>query len=459
MDFKKFSLLIIIRTTLAIVTLLLISATFSAEGYHAVSLLLCITVIAQFYEIIRFVAKTNAELVRFLDAARYADFSQRFNFKNVGSGFDELGTAFADILEKLQTVRSQQEEEVKRLKAIIEHVPTPLISIQNNGKVTQLNNSARRLFGTNPLTQIQDFQQFSTEFASSIPHLKAGEKQLHNIEIDGMRHRLSVSATELMLGGNKELLLSMQDIQSELDTAQLQAWQDLVRVLTHEIMNSITPVASLAQTAADLVDDIKEKSESVPNLKQEIGEDLEDVTNAVNTVARRSEGLMQFVTSYRRLTRLPEPNKKQTAIATLFEQAKLLTSKLPGAEQITIETSVIPTSLSVDADRDMVEQVLVNLLQNAVHALFETTSEEKPNGIISLSAQLNKRGRVVIEVADNGSGISEELATKVFVPFYTTKRDGSGVGLALTRQVMIAHSGDVTVRKNKQGGATFSLMF
>jgi len=262
-----------------------------------------------------------------------------------------------------------------------------------------------------------------------------------------------------MLGGNKELLLSMQDIQSELDTAQLQAWQDLVRVLTHEIMNSITPVASLAQTAADLVDDIKEKSESVPNLKQEIGEDLEDVTNAVNTVARRSEGLMQFVTSYRRLTRLPEPNKKQTAIATLFEQAKLLTSKLPGAEQITIETSVIPTSLSVDADRDMVEQVLVNLLQNAVHALFETTSEEKPNGIISLSAQLNKRGRVVIEVADNGSGISEELATKVFVPFYTTKRDGSGVGLALTRQVMIAHSGDVTVRKNKQGGATFSLMF
>ena len=256
----------------------------------------------------RFVSKTNAELVRFLDAARYADYSQRFDMSSLGSGFGELGSAFTDILERFQTVRSEQIEQQRHLKAIVEHVPVPLISISSDGLLTLWNNAARKLFGANHVTKLSDLIPFGEEFAKHLCSCKPGERRLVHFTIDGMEHQLSISATQILLTNTQETLVSMQDIQSELDIAQLQAWQDLVKVLTHEIMNSITPVASLAKTTVDLVADCKHKANTYP----ELSEDLQDISEAVETVARRSDGLIQFVSSYRQLTRLPTPNKSKT---------------------------------------------------------------------------------------------------------------------------------------------------
>jgi len=462
MDFKRFSLLIATRTVLAMLTLLLLSQAIIRDGYHATILLLSIVLIIQFFELIRFISKTNAELVRFFDAVRHADFSQRFELKTMGTGFDDLGSTFTDILQRIQQVRSNQAAELNQIKAIIEHVPVPLLSINQDGKVTLWNNSVRRLFGSNAVSHIDDMAKFNKDFPKKIQGILAGEKTLVNITIDDMEHKLIISATEVITASHRETLLSMQDIQSELALAQLQAWQDLVSVLTHEIMNSITPVASLAKTAVDLVEDVQEKTQQLPvvndeyseELAEELAEELEDVLGAVKTVARRSDGLMQFVTSYRRLTRLPSPTKKLVQVATLFDHVETLTKQDWQDKGIELTSKITPQALDVFVDVDMVEQILINLLQNAVQALSHRSSAK-----IAVSAFLNLRGHVIIEVADNGNGIDPDNIQQIFVPFFTTKKEGSGVGLALTRQVMLAHNGKVSVRNNEQGGATFSLTF
>lgn len=462
MDFKRFSLLIATRTILAMITLIFLTQAVIHDGYHATILLLTVVLIIQFFEIIRFISKTNAELVRFFDAMRHADFSQRFELKALGTGFDELGSTFTDILKRIQAVRSSQEAELRHNKAIIEHVPVPLLSIDQHGKVTLWNNSVRRLFGTNIVTHVDDMAQFNEDFPKKLQSILAGERTLVNITIDDMEHKLIISATEIITATHRETLLSMQDIQSELALAQLQAWQDLVSVLTHEIMNSITPVASLAKTAVDLVQDVQEKTKALPTISAEITEELDDVLGAVKTVARRSDGLMQFVTSYRRLTRLPSPNKKTVSISTLFDHVTTLAKQNWQENPIELSCNIMPQALDINVDTDMVEQILLNLLLNAEHALLpikQQANKQSPTAKITLHAFLNLRGHVVIEVADNGSGIDDENFAQIFVPFFTTKKEGSGVGLALTRQVMLAHNGKVSVRNNTQGGATFSLTF
>lgn len=454
MDFNRFSFLIIIRTVLVMVTLILLTQAINQTGYHATILLMLTILIFQFFEITRFISKTNAELVRFFDVVRHADFSQRFEIKEQGTGFEELGKTFSDILKGIQQVRSSQESELRHIKAIIEHVPVPLLSIADDGKITLWNNSVRRLFGSNAITHLNDMSQFNAGFPKKLLAINAGERTLVNITIDGMEHSLVISATEIITVTHRETLISMQDIQNELAVAQLQAWQDLVSVLTHEIMNSITPVASLAKTAVDLVEDVQDKTKAMPSLSNEVREELDDVLAAVQTVARRSDSLMQFVTSYRSLTRLPPPKKQTVSLAKLLTQVKSLATQHWQTKRIELACSIIPSELDICIDVNMVEQILINLLKNAEQALIQT-SEPK----VAISAFLNIRGHVVIEIADNGKGIEQANIAQIFVPFFTTKKEGSGVGLALTRQVMIAHNGKVTVRKNEQGGATFSLTF
>lgn len=436
------------RTILAMITLVFLVLCITADGYHAASIILTALLGVQLYTLIQFVSRTNAELTRFFSAARYADFSQRFDLSKLGAGFDELGDAFGDILSQLQKARNEQEQGLRHVRAVVEHVPVPLLSVNENQQITLWNNSARRLFGTHAVININDLAQFNSDFPARLLSLKPGERSLLTIAIDGQQQQLSIAATQVTVDGKIEQLISLQDIHSELASAQLDAWQDLVRVLTHEIMNSITPVASLAKTTVDLVDDIK------PKVSSQCQDDLNDISEAVQTVARRSDGLMQFVSSYRKLTRLPAPNKQTICVKDLLANMALLAEQNWQDSNIALEISVLPDTLTLFADREMIEQVLLNLLQNAQHAVNKVQS-----ATITVSAFINIRGNVVIEVQDNGTGIPDDIADKIFIPFFTTKRDGSGVGLALTRQIMLAHQGHINVKTEKNQGSCFSLTF
>lgn len=455
MGFHRFSLLLALRLAIIMVCLSVLGVLIMTPGYHAGTLLAGILVVGLTWEVIRFVSRTNQELSRFLDAARYADFGQRFEFSKLGAGFAELGETFTHILDRFREDRQEQEAELRHLKALLEHVPVPLISVFGDGAIVLWNNAARRLFGSTHPTQIDDLGAFGANFQNRIGRAKAGDRFLVDFDTDGMNARLTVSVSELLIGGRTERLISLQNIQSELDGVQLSAWQDLVRVLTHEIMNSITPVASLARTAVDLVDDASSK---LP-VGGEVADELKDARDAVDTVARRSDSLMDFVQSYRQLTRLPEPDRRTVLIEGLFQDVARITSaewKAIFGDDAgpSLLVNVEPSKLEVSADRKMVEQVLINLLSNARQAVAGTDP-----GSVSLSAKLNRRGHVVIEVTDNGTGIDPEVMDRVFVPFFTTRREGTGVGLALSRQVMIAHGGTISCSNNSSGGATFTLVF
>jgi len=435
---------------LIMLTLVLLSYLIVIPDYYASTLLIAIIFIIQSVTLYRFILKTNNELTRFFDAARFADYSQRFEFQELGAGFGELGKTFTDILKRFRENSSEKEEEFRHLKALIEHAPVPLISIHADGRVSLWNNSARRLFGINTITHIDNLADFGDAFSKQVQSINVGERQLIKLEIDSMQQRLVISATQIIIAGQKEKILSLQDIQSELDSAQLEAWQDLVRVLTHEIMNSITPVASLAKTAADLLDDVKSKLADSTELQDE----LNDASSAVNTVARRSDGLMNFVNSYKKLTQLPTLNKKPIKLNKLLTQVSKVFTQRWEEKNIELKIRVTPVELEFTVDVDMIEQVLINLLQNAEQAV-----ENKANPQIEITASLNKRGHVALDIFDSGDGIPNELTQKIFVPFFTTKREGSGVGLALTRQIMIAHNGNVTLKESPLEGACFRLTF
>jgi nitrogen fixation/metabolism regulation signal transduction histidine kinase len=450
MVFKRYLVMLVARLILVGLAMALVVWLLLKPGFHSSTLLSSIALVILVAELWRFVSRTNREVARFLDAVRFADYSQRFDFEKAGSGFADLGRTFTEIIEQLKSRRSGVESSLRHQRALVEHIPVPLLTVHPDDSLTLQNNAARRLFGAAHVTRVNDLRQFGESFTRAVDEAIPGDRELVRFAVEGVEYHLTLATTEVIIAGERERLISLQDIQSELDAMQAEAWQDLVRVLTHEIMNSITPVTSLARTASDLVDDVVD--EIGPD--SPIAEELGDVQHAVATVARRSDSLMQFIDSYRQITRLAPPEKKRVALAGLFETVTRLAAAEWQDERVSLTSEVEPSGLYVYADRDLLEPVLLNLLRNAWQA---TQSVDQP--AVRINGRMNRRGNTVIEIIDNGPGVPDEIANKIFVPFFTTREGGSGVGLALARQVMIAHGGFIRLGRNEGPGAVFSLTF
>jgi nitrogen fixation/metabolism regulation signal transduction histidine kinase len=448
MVYKNFRLICIFRVLFLGATCYLFFYLITRTTLYAMSFIAGVIIIYEIYSLIHYVERTNRDLTRFLDAIKYEDFSQTFIGAGFGSSFNDLKNAFNAVLTKFQQTRAEKEEHFRYLQTVVQHIGIGLISFQSDGEVGLINNAARRLLKVVRLKNINELRKFSKTLVDTLLNMKSGEKALVKIRDSNEYLQLAIYATEFILRENKYTLVSLQNIQSELEEKEMEAWQNLIRVLTHEIMNSVTPISSLASTANEML------TKNLDRKDKFCEELIDDVRGAVQTIEKRSKGLLHFVESYRKLTRIPRPNFEIFPVTSLFERVGQLMKTQIGDNQVQFETHVDPESLELTADAELVEQVLINLVLNSIDAV-----KNRQDGKIQLTSKMDERGRVIIQVIDNGIGLEEDILEKIFIPFFTTKEHGSGIGLSLSKQIMRLHRGTIAVQSKRGEETVFTLRF
>jgi two-component system nitrogen regulation sensor histidine kinase NtrY len=449
MGFSRFRSGIALRSVALFVTIVAVGALLARTQWY-VTITLCLAIaLLQMALLIRFATQSSREFARFLDAISFDDTSLSFSGLLGDSAHRELGVAMVRVMNLLRTGRSEREEQARYLQTLIAHVPVALISVAESGRVQLLNMAARRLFET-ALADASQFTRYGEPFAVGMESLRPGGTAILKMERASGTLQLKAAATDVALGGLRRRLISLQNIENEMSAQEMAAWQTVIRVMAHEVMNSLTPVSSLAATACDLVREVlSQLPAGDPRAPA-----LTDACDALETVVRRSEGLLHFVQNHRRLTKLLVTRIEVMPAQRVFARIQRLLGTELAARDIQMTKSVEPQTLEVAADSDLLDQALINLVRNAIEALRDV-----PAGHIALSARRHPDGRVVIAVADNGPGIAADQREKIFVPFFTTKRQGSGVGLTLVRQIATAHGATVDISQTAGGGATVSLRF
>ena len=337
MAYRNFRIICILRVLFLCATVCLLFYLIMQTGYYATISIVCILALYQIYAMIQHVERTNRELARFLEAIRYADFSQSFTGAGLGKSFDQLRLNFNEVFDAFRQARAEKEEQYRYLQTVVQHVGIGLVCYQPDGAVELVNNAAQKLLKTTDLRNINVLQTFSKELVDTLFRLKAGEKALVRVEDNGERLQLAISATELRMRGQVFILASIHNIQSELEEKEMDAWQNLVRVLTHEIMNSITPISSLASTAHGLLNSAGGSGE------QKIEpEDIRDIREAVQTIQKRSQGLLHFVETYRKISRIPKPKFQIFPVAELFSRVQQFMRADLEKKSIDLHVSVEP---------------------------------------------------------------------------------------------------------------------
>ncbi|ARK11431.1 sensor histidine kinase [Fibrivirga algicola] len=424
-----------------------------------VTSLLLLMVAVNLYQ---YVTGVNRKLTYFLESVRYSDFAISFNADSkLGPSFAQLNQQFNEVLEAFRQARAEKEANLQYLNTIVQHVSVGLLAFDAAGQVELVNQAALRLLDTYRLRLLTDL---ADQYPDLPARLTGPDRQAAFAYTTASGNDLAIRTTDVRLRGRLVTLVSLQNIRSELQQKEVDAWQNLTKVLRHEIMNSVTPLVSLTGTMQailehDIVANLPpldttpgSAPPTLPNAAI-VHEAVTDLGDALNTIAQRGEGIMRFVDAYRNFTTIPAPRVSSISVQTLMQRvAGLVRSEFEG-RRIAITVVQPDAPLTVLADEAQVEMILLNLLKNAGEALEKTV-----NPSIRFEALLDGT-RSVIEVADNGPGIEPEALDQIFIPFFTTKKTGSGIGLSLSRQMMQQMGGQLTVSTEVGKGSIFRLLF
>lgn len=450
---SNFRISLIIRVLSIVANVFLIMWLLFTTSYYFTTLLAVGISIYQVIKLIQFVETTNTLLTNFLESLRYSDFSRTFEIKGLGYSFDRLAESFSVVIDDFRKVREEREQNYFYLETVVEHIGFGLISYREDGVVELINNSTKKLFKITSLRNLNELESFSPELVSRLMTISNGESIMVKIQKQDTILQLAIFATEFKVADRLIRMATIKDIQNELEENEMESWQKLIRVLTHEIMNSITPIASITQTLNYMIKDVRS---TYTNAFQDEGETetIDEIELAIETIHKRSIGLLHFVESYRDLTRIPTPKFTIFPVKVLFDNLKGLMKEEMHKLNIQCIATSKPENLELSADEQLIEQVLINLLKNAIQALEKT---ENPH--IELKAFVDANGRIIIQIIDNGQGILPEVLDKIFVPFFTTKPKGSGIGLSLSRQILRLHGGTLTAHSEPDVQTVFTLKF
>jgi nitrogen fixation/metabolism regulation signal transduction histidine kinase len=439
-------------TRVAILVFTIFAFTVILDGKDT-SIFLALALLAaigfQVAQLVKVVERPTQDVSSFLDAIKFDDLSSSFKTESPDPSVQKLHREMNEALGKLRQSRKEKDSEYQFFKNIVQHVGIGILTFKRDETIQIINNAAKRLLHIDKADRLHDLRDVSEDMVEAFLKLKTGGRELVRVKNGDETIQLSIYAIELTLRGEEVKLISMSNIQSELEEKEMEAWQNLVRVLTHEIMNSVTPISSLA----GVVEEELHRKLLANELNME-KEEAEDMHLSIQTISRRSEGLIKFVKEFRSLTHIPKPKLAEVCIRPLLDELAMLHKKELADNNIIISVAVEPDTLCIRADKTLIEQVLINLIKNAIQAFGEKLDKK-----IMLSSYVNENGGVIVSVKDNGTGIEPEALEKIFIPFFSTKKTGSGIGLSLSKQIMRQHEGNIAVKSVLGEGTEFLLRF
>ncbi len=403
-----------------------------------------LTVVGQVVELIYYLNRTNRQIAFFFDAVRNDDSTLRFPEKSSVRSLNDLNRSLNGVNKRIKQFKFELREQEQFFQVILEHLSVGIIVYNAKGSIILSNTAAKDLLLIETLTHINQLTRTDSELLAIFKELRQGDRRMFNLNSKKGVKQLSLKAS-LFISSDTELkIIAIQDIKNELDTKELESWIKLIRVLTHEIMNTIAPITSLSDTILGFYKHLDGERPSKDVIINTI--------KGLEVINERSDGLMNFVETYRKLTRIPPPDKKPVPVADLFEGTITLIDSEHRNEKTVIQSRVETSGLKIMADKKQISQVLINLVNNSLESLHDSDKGE-----IMLLARLKDNGRAQISVIDNGPGIPPELMDKIFVPFFTAKETGSGIGLSLSRQIMLMHGGSLKIF-SEQGRLTEAIL-
>jgi nitrogen fixation/metabolism regulation signal transduction histidine kinase len=435
--------------------LLLLGLLYAAEralehGKFGLLVLTVLFIAGAVWELGRHITRGTQALANFLLAVKYRDFSQHYNEAHPDRSLRPLHAVFNQLSATFRQLSAEREAQFTYLQTVLELIDTGIISYDETGKVESINESFKRTLELPYLKSMATLQKRYPVLHDAIGELQPGVSTVVKLTVGGQTMQLLLSATQFRLQGREFTLVAFKNVSHTLDETETEAWQKLLRVMTHEIMNSVAPIASLADS---LRRDLRREVEQAA-LAQPERDLLDDVVEGIGIIQHRSEGLLRFAQVYRDFSTIGTPLLTTVYVQEMFASIRGLMSAQLAEAGIELENSVEPADLCLQVDSRLMEQVLINLVLNAAFAVATT-----PRPRLRLRAHRLESGRVVIDLADNGMGIPPELLDSIFIPFFTTRKGGTGIGLSLAKQIMHLHRGSINVQSTVGAGTVFQLEF
>ncbi|WP_439882618.1 sensor histidine kinase [Pontibacter sp. MBLB2868] len=449
MVFRSFQWNLLLRIGLLLLTLSL-PALVIAKGWPEILVFLVPVIVYQVLELFNFLKKAQDELVQFIDSVHNRDFSRHFDARYTSAQFHMLRKGFNEITTTLKNINREKESQHLHLQKIMELVNTGILSYDTgSGEIVLMNESLKKLLHIPFMKHLQHLEKRDLELYQDIQQLEPGHSKIstaYTSHFEKSPFKVLLSATTFTSDGKTYKLVSFQNINDALDETESKAWQKLLNVLTHEIMNSVAPIASLADTLKNRLQEVTANGPTI--------DDLDDFEVGVSTIKSRSLGLLRFAETYRNLNKITKLNLIDVSVKDVYTNLKHLLLPTLTQKNIQLEITLATPDMQLLADRNLLDQVLINLLMNAMEAV-----KNQPNPKITLSAYVSADQKRILKISDNGTGMSREVQEKAFIPFFSSKKNGSGIGLSLCKQIVMLHHGSITIKSAVDEGTTFILQF
>jgi len=449
MIFKRYEWRLVLRVIIMFITLTATAILVDKGSSYYVFLAITIPlVVYEVIDLIRFQKKAQDEVSQFVESIHYRDFSRHFDVRKAPTELKPLRKGFNEINTTFKLISRERETQYHYLQKILELVDTGILSYeQDNGETGWINEAFKKLIGVPYLKTIHSLEKREESLYNEIIKLKPGDAKIITLSRNQQLVKILVTASMLRSEEKIYKLVAFQNVSEALDETESKAWQKLLSVMTHEIMNSVAPISSLADT-------LKNRLQSPEIKNSPVSAHMEDLELGIDTIKRRSEGLLKFTESYRNLNKITRLDLNKILVRNLFETLNSLMRPSFEKKHIELEIILRDPTLVVEADLNLIEQVMINLLVNAIEAV-----KDRENPRITLSAEIQANNKTLVKVADNGLGMPPEMLDKIFIPFFSTRKSGSGIGLSLCKQIMLLHKGNIQVQSSNGVGSVFILQF